>query len=121
MNDRLRLINEGEIEMLFVDSSDLSPEEILSLLSKMRKLSLQKKIRYNILDLSNTRTSNDIKQQSQRNIQEIEAQIGKIYMALIGLKGLQKTIANAISSRNYFAVDYSDAVRWLQERAKEHP
>jgi hypothetical protein len=112
MNERIRVI-EKEQKILFLDLSGLDTESILKLFKEFTETAIRMKIVKFILDVSDTRTSDEIKNGSMESIKAITAANGQIKTSLIGLRGIQKIIANAISPSQYFAKDQEDAIRWL--------
>ena len=118
MHKRLKVVTERGIEILVVDLAGLSPDEILEIFPEITALSLSKKIRYNIFDITDTQTTAEIKDASKKSIAEVEKVVGRVYISLIGLRGIQKLIANAISKNSYFASDYQDALDWLVKMSK---
>lgn len=118
MDVKINLISEGDVQIVFSNFSGLKVEEIVEQFPKMEELAINNNVRNFILDISNTFSNNVIRQESKASIDRIKDKLGNILVVLIGVKGIQKIIANAISSDMYFAKDYDDAVNWLKKKLK---
>jgi len=116
MTDKIKIIEKGGTKILFTNLSNMSTKEILSMFPIMAELAIQHRINLNIIDITNTHSNAEIKDGSKAAIASIETKIGKVESALIGIRGIQKIIANAISSNNYFANDLDDAINHLLKR-----
>jgi hypothetical protein len=116
MTDKIKIIEKGGAKILFTNLSNMTTEEILSMLPLMAELAIQHEINLNIIDISNTHSNAEIKDGSKAAIASIEQRIGKVESALIGIRGIQKIIANAISRNNYFAKDLDDAIDLLLKK-----
>ncbi|MBN1780228.1 hypothetical protein JW948_03820 [bacterium] len=117
MDNRLKIRTENGVKIMFVDLSNLAPDEIVNIFPALNEKAIENRIRLYIFDITNTHTTQEIKHASRASIDTIESKLGKIASALIGLTGIQKIIANAISKDQYFAKDEADAVKWVLEQA----
>lgn len=113
MNTRIKVIEKGEKSILFVDYSNLKVDEILALVPEIREIQIEKRIKLLLFDVHNTRFNAEIKESGKESLKIVESKIGKTHTALIGIRGIQKIIANAASRDVYFASDLDDAVAHL--------
>jgi iron-sulfur cluster repair protein YtfE (RIC family) len=116
MTDKIKIIEKEGTKILFTNLSNLSTKEILLMFPIMTEQAIKHKISLNIIDISNTHSNSEIKDGSKAAIAAIEQKIGKVETALIGIRGIQKIIANAISTNTYFANDLDDAINHLMKR-----
>jgi hypothetical protein len=119
MNERLEVIERGGYKILSVNMSGQSIPEIIEMFPQMNAVAIPNKIRLFVLNIEKTHSNSDLKEASKQSISELEASVGKVYSALIGIRGIQKIIANAINRDQYFANDADDAIDWLLKRIKE--
>ncbi|MBN1410975.1 MAG: hypothetical protein JW969_09020 [Spirochaetales bacterium] len=119
MNERIKIIQRGGFRVISVDLSNLNEDEILQMQTKMLELSLRERVKYFLINIKNTHTTEKIKNGSIEIVKKIEAELGKSETVLLGLTGIQKLIANLISKDIYFAKDEEDGMRWLSEKSKK--
>jgi hypothetical protein len=119
MEEKIKVINYQGQKIVFVDMSGMKEEEILLLQKKMAEVGIRENARLFILDVHDTHTTEKVKNGSKEVIAAIEAKVGKVRNALLGLSGLQKMIANLISRDLYFASNTDDASKWLVEQLKK--
>lgn len=113
MNARIKIIEKGEKSILFADYSNLKPDEILALVPEIREIQIEKRIKLLIFDVANTRFNAEIKEAGKESIKFVESKLGKTHTALLGIRGIQKIIASAVSRDVYFASNLDDAVEHL--------
>ncbi len=119
MEKRLKINNYNGIKFIFLDISNLNENEILQFFPPIQKLAIKDKIKFCVLNITNTSPTQKIKDASINSLLEIENKIGKMKISLFGLSGIKKIIANAVVSKEqYFAKNYDDAVRWIIEQSK---
>jgi len=119
MNDRIKIIERSGFKILSVNMSDLSIPEVLSMYPEVNAIAIPQKIRLIMLDITNTRSTSEIKDKSKEAINELEAAVGTVYSALIGIRGIQKIIANAISRNQHFAENTDEAIDWLIQQVNK--
>jgi hypothetical protein len=117
MTSKIEILEYQNQKILFLDLSNLNEEEILATHPDLKETAVRNKVNLMLLDTTNTRTTDRIKESSIDVNAFVEKHIGKIWIALIGLRGIQKFIANAISKELYFAKDREDGCRWLVSRS----
>ena len=118
MHEKMNINDELGIEVLFVDFSNLTEKEILEAFPLVTEMNISRELRYNIFDVSNTRTTSNIRDAAKKEIEAAEQVVGKIYRALVGVSGIEKMIAKIISKDVYFADDFEDAKRWIVEQSR---
>lgn len=119
MNDRIRILENSGKKILFVSYSNLGVQEMLNLIPEMEEVQLSNKINLVVFDVSNTHFNAKLKEAGKASIKFIESQIGKVYGAVFGIRGIQRIIASAIDRNTYFANDLDDAIQHvLNQMAK---
>ena len=119
MNERIKIIEKSGHKILSVDMSNLTIPEVLSMYPEVNAIAIPQKIRLIMLDVTNTRSSSEIKDKSKEAISELEATVGTVYSALVGIRGIQKIIANAISRNQHFAESTQEAIEWLIDQVNK--
>ncbi|MBN1697548.1 MAG: hypothetical protein JW881_08555 [Spirochaetales bacterium] len=113
MNDKLSIITYNGQKIIFLDLTNLKEEHILATHPDLVEFSVKNNIRLLLIDTTNTITTPKVKESSANTTNRIEEKIGKTLIAIIGLRGIQKLIANAIVKGIYFAKDKDDGCEWL--------
>ncbi|MGC8771716.1 MAG: hypothetical protein ACP5Q5_10755 [Brevinematia bacterium] len=113
MDERIKLLEKNGAKILFCDISSLDEDSILEYHNKMLQMGLDMKIRLFVIDIRDTYTTPKISESSKNLGKTLDEKNGKSFVALIGVTGIKKVIANAISKDMYFANDLDDAVNWL--------
>lgn len=120
MEDRIKIITESNHKILFVDLSNLKIEQIVEQFPKMTDIAISDKINHFIIDITNTHTDDRIRKSAKEAFARYkESTTAKPVTAVVGIRGIQKIIANAVSRDQYFAKDYADAVRWVVGKAEK--
>jgi len=118
MSDRIKfLLHQGK-KVVFVDSSDLGPKEIVELLPKVTKIMIANQCHLLLQDVSNTRVDESVKTAALESVTTIARTTGREpCSAFIGMKGIQKIIANATVKGQFFAGTKQEAMDWLLKQA----
>lgn len=119
MNDRITVLEHKGNKILLADFSNLPPEKIVELIPQYTKIGLEQKISLYALDITDTITTEEIKDASRISIGSITAALGKIHVVLVGLRGIQKIIANAISKEQHFASTREEGYDWLVKQTEK--
>jgi hypothetical protein len=69
------------------------------------------------MDITNTYTDKRIKEGSIESSNKIRAALGDQHIALVGIQGIQKIIANAINHNQHFAATREEAYEWLFKKS----
>ena len=121
MSIQTEIIEYENHKILFLDMAGKDEEEILWSHPSLKEGMVKNKIVLLLLDTTNTRTTEKIKESSVETIKYVEQHNGPTLTALIGLRGIQKMIANAITKGIYFAKDREDGCRWLVANSSKLP
>jgi hypothetical protein len=116
MSDRIKILTHKGQKVLLLNASSLKPDEIIALFPEYQQTGAANKIHLYALDVSNTRSNDDIRKASTASIAYIKNQVGEIHVALVGITGIQKIIASAIERNSYFASNMEDALNWLVKK-----
>lgn len=117
MTDNIKILTHKNQKVVFVDLSKLNEEQILATHPAIKETMISSKIRLLLLDTTNTSTTPKIRDSSKVITIQIEAKIGKTLTSIVGLRPLQKIIANAIIKDIYFARDIEAGLNWLTENS----
>jgi repressor of nif and glnA expression len=116
MNERLQIVEYKGKKILLADLSDLKTEQIVETISLFTEMAISTKINLLVLDTTNTYNNARIKKASLESREKVRAALGEFHTALVGLGNLQKIIATAIDSNQYFAATRKDAYEWLTKK-----
>lgn len=75
----------------------MDESQILGTHPALLEIGIREKIRLTLLDITNTHTTQAIKKSSEHINEKIAASVGRPFICLLGVSGIQKIIANAIS------------------------
>jgi hypothetical protein len=113
MNEAVTILRHRGREVVFCDLAGKTSDAIVSIIGEATSVCIERGIRLVVLDTRNTRTNVQIREASIASIRAITEKVGKPYSALIGLTGLQRIVANAISRGQYFASSREAALDWV--------
>jgi hypothetical protein len=119
MEERIQVLTHLGEKLLHANLSGLSEDEIIVIHEKIKAIAIRDKIYLHILDVSNTNTTQRVKEVAATTMKEIISKIGPIYSSLIGLRLAQQIIANMINRDQYFASNLEDAKDWLVKKYKK--
>jgi hypothetical protein len=102
----------------FFDAKNLKENEICEGIEKLTDIAITNKINLLMLDISGTHTTPKVRETASNANKRANAELGKIYNALIGLSQLQRIIASAINREQYFASNIEDAKNWLISKSE---
>jgi hypothetical protein len=117
MSNRIKILDYKGHKILLLDASNLKVEEIIALFPEYQQTGATNRIRLYLLDVTNTRSNDDIRKASSASIDYIKSKVGEIHVSLVGITGLQKIIASAIKRDSYFASSLEDGKDWLVKQA----
>jgi hypothetical protein len=119
MNERVQIIEYKNKKIILVDLSNLSIEEILNIFPIYTEMALSTRINLVAMDITNTYTDKRIKEESIESSNKVRAALGEQHIALVGIRGIQKIIANAINRNQHFAATREEAYEWLFKKSTE--
>ncbi|MBP1627941.1 MAG: hypothetical protein H6Q00_2416 [Holophagaceae bacterium] len=119
LSDRVQIITHRGHKIVFVDNTGLKPAEIIALHPILTKMAIDHKINLICNDVTNTTSDEGVKKSAQESIAATTSALGKIHSAIIGIRGIQKILANAMVRDQYFASDKEDALDWLVKQAEK--
>jgi hypothetical protein len=96
-----------------LDLSGLSPQAIIELIPRFNDFVLDARSARVLVDISDTFTTAEIKAAVAASSQTLRDRLGKVNFALVGVRGLQRVIANAANAGQYFAKDREDGLAHL--------
>jgi hypothetical protein len=113
MSERIsKVVRDGKV-IVILDLSGLKEEEILPLFPAFQEFVVKERCTRLLIDISDTYTTEKVKAASMASDAYVKEKLGKTSKALVGVKGVQRIIANAIDRNQYFASDREDALRHL--------
>jgi len=118
MSNRIQIITHKGQKVLLVDNSNLKSAEIISNIQALTKMMIDHKLLLTCMDVSNTATDEAIKQAGKESHDRIHTALGQTYSAVVGVRGIQKILANAMSKGQCFAETREDALNWLVEQTQ---
>jgi hypothetical protein len=115
MNERSKWIEYKGKKLFHMDLSGLEEIDQLKILenSSEKWINSNEKTILLINDVRNTYTTEEIKIGAKRAIQAVKDNGKNIFVALIGITGIKRIIANAIEKNMYFSKNIEDAKEWL--------
>lgn len=120
LSDRIKVIDYKGHKILCGDSSGLKPAEIVALLPEISRIMIEQKIFLIFQDVNNTTSDETVKKAAIESATKTATALGRpAYSAFIGIRGLQKIIANAALRGQYFASTREEALDWLVQQAEK--
>ncbi|MBP1627942.1 MAG: hypothetical protein H6Q00_2417 [Holophagaceae bacterium] len=116
MSNRVQIITHKGKKIVFVDNSNLTPAEIIANFPIFSKLAIDNKIRLVCMDVTNTTTDDNIKKAGAETHAKMTAALGHTCSAIVGIRGIQKILANAMQKGQCFAETKEQALDWLVEQ-----
>jgi len=116
MADRIQIITHKGHRILSVDNSNLKSAEIVANFPTITKMSIDNKLLLTYMDVSNTTTDDAIKQAGGESHAKVQAALGQTYTGIVGIRGIQKILANAMAKGQCFATSREEALDWLVEQ-----
>jgi hypothetical protein len=108
--------------ILYIDYSNLTIDEILGVLDQVTEEVLRQPKGSTVLTLTNmanTRTSKEMNEKAKEMSAAIREHVGLSAVAIVGLRGIQKVIAQAVRKDIYYADSIEAAKDWLVSRTKQ--
>jgi len=119
MSDRVQIVTHRGHKIVWVDNSGLKPAEIIALHPLVTRTMIEQKVNLICNDITNTTSDEGVKKSAQESNTQTTAVLGKTHSAIVGIRGIQKIIANAMVKDQYFASDKADALDWLVKQAEK--
>ncbi|MBP1627940.1 MAG: hypothetical protein H6Q00_2415 [Holophagaceae bacterium] len=119
MSERVQIITHKGHKIMFADTSNLKPAEIVDLIHASTQPMLAEKITLLCTDVTNTTTDDSIKKAAAESLAKVTAANGKVHSCIVGIRGIQKIIASAIVRDTYFPSSKEDALDWLVKQAEK--
>lgn len=114
MSDRIQVIQYKGQKILFNNSSNLKGPEAAALVPEITGIMIAQRINLIFHDVTGSTTDETVKKASVESVEQVTAALGKsIHSAFIGIRGIQKIIANAACRGQYFASTKEEALDWL--------
>ena len=119
MSERMKWIDYKGQKILIEDYSNMAGEEFVAEIGEAEKelLGCGQKLILTITNFSNATMSNDTKERANVMIQNAKAKGITLFVAAVGVTGIQRIIANAVVKDMHFAKSYDDAKDWLVQQA----
>lgn len=118
MNERREVIERDGAKIYYTDFSNLKEDDFLALLDTAMEADSQIPEGSNILqDISGCYLNDTIKKKLSEFVKIVK--VRNYDVAIIGITGLKKIIANALNRNTYFAKDKEDGIDWLVKKAKK--
>jgi hypothetical protein len=113
MNDRISKITHKGKDIIVLDLSGLNPETIVATFPEFNDFVVKERCPRLLIDVSDTHTTPDIKAAGAASDAYLEGKVGKTMKALVGVKGMQRLLANAMVKDQYFASSRQDGLDHL--------
>lgn len=114
MSSRIQVLTHKGKKIIFADSSNLTPQQIVAFLPEITKAVIGHKCPLLLQDVTGTSSDDSVKKAAIESVIECAKALGKEpCSAFIGMRGLQKIIANAAKKGQYFADTKEEALDWL--------
>ena len=119
MSEHIQWIEHKGEKILYIDYSNLTIDEILRVLDQVTEEVLRQPKGSTILTLTNmknTRTTKEMNERAKEMSAAIKEHVGLSAVAIVGLRGIQKVIAQAVRTDIYYADSIEAAKDWLVSR-----
>ncbi len=113
MSERItKIVHKGK-DIIILDFSGLKEAEMLALFDPLHELAVKERCTRFLIDISDTFTTEKIKAASIASEAYLRERVGQPRNALVGVRGVQRMLANAIERGQYFASSREDALDHL--------
>lgn len=113
MHDRISVTERNGKAIAMLDLSGLTPKAILELIPRFDDFVLETESARVLVDISDTYTTAEIKEAVGASSDALRKRIGNLRFALVGVRGMQRVLANAANGGQYFAKDREDGLSHL--------
>ena len=119
MSDRIKWVDYKGQKILIEDYSSLKSEEFVAEIANAEEeiINSTEKLVLTLVNFSNARMSNEDKDRADQMIKGAQAKGITLFVAAIGVSGIQRIIANAVVKDMHFAKSSDEAKEWLVQQA----
>ena len=126
MNDRIKIINEKGIEILFVDYSGLKPKELIDMSEEVREYLLSRPPSEPIpliIDSTNIYMTREFRDHTKTFDEDLDAHFGKERVlknpvVVIGVTGIKRTLLNVFVREMVFRDNLDEAKQYILKKVK---
>jgi hypothetical protein len=115
MNQRFSKVTHKEKAIIVLDLSGLTPEEIIKTFPEFNEFVVKERCNRLLIDIHDTFTTKEVKAAVGQSMGYIQGKVGETHQALVGVRGVQRIIANAMAKGQYFASSREDALDHLAD------
>ena len=113
MNERISKVTHKGKDIIVLDLSGLKPEAIVAIFPEFNVFVVKERCLRLLIDVTDTYTTPDIKAAGVASDAYVLGKVGKTMKALVGVKGMQRLLANAMAKDQYFASSRQDGLDHL--------
>jgi hypothetical protein len=115
MNQRFSKVTYKGKEIIVLDLSGLKQEEIIGIFPEFNEFVVKERCTRLLIDIHDTFITDQIKAAVGESLGYINGKVGETHQALVGVRGVQRIIANAMAKGQYFASSRDDALDHLAD------
>ena len=113
MSERIQIIIHKGHEILCVDNSNLKSAETVENFINMQRMAIAHKINLHYMDISNTTADEVIKKAGIDASTACRAALGELHCAVVGARGIQKILGNAMNKGVHYSDSKEEGLDWL--------
>jgi len=117
MAEAVSIIEHQGRKIIFFDCRDMPPAQVAALFPEVTRAALEHRINLICTDVTGSSADDAVKAAAAASTKAIQEAMGAMHSALVGIKGLQRIIAQAIVKDQFFAKTMAEALDHLAAQA----
>lgn len=117
MSEFVQIIEHKGKKVVFFDCRDMHPDKAASLFPEVTETCIANRINLVFSDVTGGSASDTLKAAAAESVRAVTAALGSIHTALVGIKGIQRIIAQAVVKDQFFGKTREEALDHLVAKA----
>ncbi|WP_005034088.1 hypothetical protein [Holophaga foetida] len=113
MSEFIQIIEHKGKKVIFFNCAGMDPDVAAGLFPEVTRTAIEHRINLVCSDVSNSSANDALKAAAAESVKAVTQSLGSIHTALVGLKGIQRIIAQAVVKDQYFAKTREEALEYL--------
>ncbi|MBP1628786.1 MAG: hypothetical protein H6Q00_3261 [Holophagaceae bacterium] len=117
MSEFVQVIEHKGKKVVFFNCVGMNPDKAASLFPEVTQMCIANRINLVFSDVTDSSANDALKAAAVESTKAVAAALGSIHTALVGIKGIQRIIAQAVVKDQYFAKTREEALDHLVSKA----
>jgi hypothetical protein len=117
MSEFVTILEHRGRKIVFFNCRGMAPDQVAALFPEVTRTALENRINLICTDVTGSAADDAVKAAAADSTRAIQEAMGAMHSALVGIKGLQRIIAQAIVKDQYFAKTLDEALDHLAAQA----